>query len=226
MAGFKDGEIEASYTPYSTLCGGITSPGIIQEIAPGTANKVLTSNGPGAKATYQTPIASASNGDWTEIDSGSLPSASSFSITSGLGTAYEDYIINVVGGSTDASNNSIDYEFSDNAGSAYAVELRGCGITGQTTVFQPVEIEGTALNFGDTNGFTSSNTWNITFYLSGNKTNDWKLIYASDQSASIANNDCALWMCMATTINDIDAIRMTVNSSGSFDAGTYFIGGK
>lgn len=52
---------KTSLTAYAPLFGGTTSTGVVQSGAVGTSGQVLTSNGAGALATFQTPSAGFSN---------------------------------------------------------------------------------------------------------------------------------------------------------------------
>ena len=119
----KGGTGVASTTAYAVQCGGTTTTGATQSIAGvGTSGQVLTSNGAGALPTFQ---AAASGGaDWTAI-SNSSASGSTVSFTSGLGTAYDEYLI-VFEGLSISGTDSVTFAVSVDAGSSYtAVNFYG-----------------------------------------------------------------------------------------------------
>lgn len=67
MAGFKNGIIKASYTPYATIVGGTSSPGDYQEVDPGSAGEVLTSNGASTKPSMESLSGSSGLSGWTSF---------------------------------------------------------------------------------------------------------------------------------------------------------------
>jgi len=217
----KGGSGRASSTAYAVICGGTTTTAAHQSIASvGTSGQVLTSNGAAALPTFQS-TAGMSN-DWTLITTVTTTSGSSHQVTSGLGTAYEDYmmIIDSVSGSASAI---IDVGFSDDGGSTYAVELLGYAlkVDGSTassliTNFDSADIDWSLSNVVDTavrEGY---------IFFTGNKASALKRFEFSIWS----NNDfaCPHYGVLDTT-NDIDAVEFTI-SSGTFDAGTIKIYGR
>ena len=56
----------ATLTAYALLAGGTTSTGVLQQIALGTAGQVLTSNGAGSLASFQTPATGVA---WIDVTS-------------------------------------------------------------------------------------------------------------------------------------------------------------
>jgi hypothetical protein len=64
----------STLTAYELIAAGTTSTGNVQQIALGTSGQVLTSNGPGALASYQTPSSGIS---WVDVTSGTQTIAAS-----------------------------------------------------------------------------------------------------------------------------------------------------
>lgn len=206
MAGFRNDKVNANMTAYAVVCGPTSAPGDLQSIAGvGTSGQVLTSNGAGSLPTFQD---AAGGGDWTSITSGSFPAATTLSITSGLGTAYDSYRI-VISGVSCTQNETLTIAFSVDGGSNYNV---------------PGNIDNdfsSPFNFGPT--IDSGNNANIIAIWDGNKTSNWKrFTYSFNDSISGDENSGGI----LETTSDIDAIRFAWAGAGNFDAGTYEIFGK
>lgn len=170
----------------------------------------MTSNSDSAVPTQQSVKAyvdaqGGGGSDWTLVTSSSLNSGTSVSITSGLGTAGEEFLF--VFDAIQQDGGTIRYvqtEFSDDGGSTYAV---------------PVYIEG---NPSDNNGGTGLATLDIddsgTAYghmlLSGNKTAGPKPISGGGADNAAVESH---FSGVLQTANDIDAVRFTVEGGSSFE---------
>lgn len=218
MAGFEDGKIDCNYTAYGTICGPTSDPGQLQVVAPGTSTHVLTSNGAAALPSYQASGGGGA-GTWTAITDGSL-SGSAVSITSGLGTAYEDYMVIIKDMSSDTGSETYTVLWSIDAGSSYTVTNEVSGIYNNITVKRE---QGAGIPFGDEN-IDSGDVQGLMVYFTGNKTNNYKYVWTAS-TGSVSDNEQGLWMGLIETTSDIDALRFTT-TAGDFDAGTYEIFGK
>ena len=212
----KGGTGVASTTAYAVQCGGTTTTGATQSIAGvGTSGQVLTSNGAGALPTFQ---AAASGGaDWTAI-SNSSASGSTVSFTSGLGTAYDEYLI-VFEGLSISGTDSVTFAVSVDAGSSYtAVNFYGgaSGDMDDISGSNPFNLVEVATSAGDTyDGF---------LIFGANKTDTPKYYIAgfSDNTGNDAGNGGGV----IDTTADIDAIQFGTSGSNTFDAGNIYVLGR
>jgi len=211
----------ATTTAYAAICGGTTTTAAHQSITGvGTSGQVLTSNGAAALPTFQS-TAGMSN-DWTLITTVTTTSGSSHQVTSGLGTAYEDYLI-IIDSVKASAITWMEMALSDDGGSSYAVELMGYAL----------KVDGTTASSLVTNFDASNILWNLGnslanalrhgyVYFSGNKTSALKMfqfsIWCNQQNA------CPHYGVL-DTISDIDAIEFSVGA-GVFDGGDIKIYGR
>lgn len=220
MAGFRTDKVHTDMTAYAPVCGPASPPGLLQSIASvGTAGQVLTSNGAGALPTMQ-DAASGGGGDWTTITSGSLPSASSFAVASGLGTAYSEYLFMLKDLSNTTNIVTLTVALSINAGSSYDANLQINGFIDDSD--QYTSEHGTSFDIGV--DIDASDDQNFFLHLTANKLASFKPLYLMMGGSGIeTENGWGLGLCDETA--DIDGIQWSW-SSGDFDAGTYLILGR
>ena len=213
----KGGSGVASHTAYAVLCGGTTTTGAVQSIAGvGTSGQVLTSNGAASLPTFQ--AASGGFGEWTDI-ANSAASGATVSFTSGLGTAYDDYLIIFDGISCSASLQDLDVAFSDDGGSTYTLPMY-IGAQGDmedragATPWAYIGSPDDAANL----------FWGFIMF-GGNNTGRNKYLQAAWGSDDAGQAE-ADGKGLIETANDIDAVQFSVNGAGTYDAGTFYLLGR
>ena len=159
---------------------------------------------------------------WTSITSGSL-SGSNLTITSGLGTAFDQYLFILKDISVTGDAN-IRAEFSDDGGSSYAVGAEGQRWSDPVVVnflTQPVRLNANAI-------IVASSSANLLLYIKSNllpdyKTMEWNLSGGTRPIQIGADN--GVGNANLLTNNDIDAVRISL-SAETFDAGTFTVYGR
>ena len=203
-------------TQYGVVIGGASNA--VASTAVGTAAQVLTSNGAGVAPTFQ---AAAGGGglSWNSITSGSLTGAA-LTVTSGLGTAYDEYFFVITGASATGTFN-IQAEISDNGGSTYAVAVRGMRASSGDTVdiltALPIDTNDAAFELGD--------TAELLLYIRGNKLANYKTMEWNVSSPGGAAGENGWGNVNVLTTADIDAVKISLDA-GTYDAGTYVVYGR
>lgn len=153
-------------------------------------------------------VDSQPGGDWTLITTVTTTSGTSKTVTSGLGTTYEEYMLVFDG--VDGHSGDLDIAFSDNGGSSYAVTIQGVECSNSNTVASVSELELSNGNSSAANGY-------VTF--TGNKT------AAIKPFTAFGSPDRAFTSGILDTTSDIDAIQIST-SFGPFSAGNVKIYGR
>ena len=203
----------ASLTEYAPIFGGTTSTGAVQSGAVGTAGQILTSNGAGFIATFQTPTASV-----TTFASGSLSSTST-DITD-IPATYAYLILkidNASGSVTMAPRVRIS---TDNGSSYIATAYKGFTINQANTVAQ---LSSASLSDGPSTNSGDAVDGQIILY--GYNSGPFKQAVSSWTSETGPSD---LWGLSAYLISTsaINAIRITtVAGTATFDGVTYALYG-
>lgn len=218
IAAADGGTGRSSHTAYAVICGGTTTTTAQQSIASvGTSGQVLTSNGAGALPTMQ-DAGGGGGADWTLITTVDTSSGGTKTVTSGLGTAYEEYriVFNDIGLSS--SNATFSIAFSADAGSSYTLECQGINLI-SAGPFSDSSL--------DSSPIFSNLLVNGYIYFTGNKEafNKDFICVINEANSGTSLADTESYLGVIVTALDIDALQFST-STGDFDAGSIVIYGR
>lgn len=227
----SDGDIAATDISSATVTTtGLTDANTLS-IAGGTAmtaildEDTLSSDSATALATQQSIKAYVDNAgieDWTLITTITTTSGSAYQVTSGLGTAYNDYLI-ILDTVSASTNFDLDLGVSDDGGSTYAVAFKGVmagHLNGSDTIGYQ---DGADYDFCNSN-VTSGADIHGYVHIMGNKNAAPKACSIVAYENSITDN-FNMFMGVIDTASDIDALEFSVGSD-VFDSGTIKIYGR
>lgn len=149
--------------------------------------------------------------DWTLIATDSPNAVSSIERTTGLGTAYEDYMIVIEDIYADDTNAQLTMELSDDGGSTYAVNMRGMeisrdGVRGDivTSHSHPY------IDLGAIKSTSGPN--NLVARWTGNKTSSYKHLEVVARMMYSITTLNVMYQLIIETNGDIDGVKFHCDS--------------
>ena len=206
----KGGTNQSTFTTGDLLYSDASNS--LEKLAIGTTDQILTVTG-------GVPVWAANTGgtgsdEWTLISTHTPSTVISYEVTSGMGTAYDNYTI-MFNSLAMSGTDRIDVSFSDNGGVSYnTVYLKGLnyysGGVGSTSSYQfqlSSYIAGT---------YTGPIVWSM------NKAATFKPIKVSVGTSSSKD----FYDGFLDTTSDIDAFKLIVQGGATFSGGSFTLWGK